>query len=647
MRGSGWGLWMGEVYPSVQIIVLVDLLLIAAAIITTIVIYICWREIRDAKVVVGAILLVGGLWIHAGIFAADLISIIVLPGYVGSEQSSDFATELHLGHSWYVETVSLTSIVAGILIIVLGLRRQIRLLTTMTEENKLGEQRLSQAAEIAKLGYYWWDAIEDKLELCNEQHARSHGCTMEEYFQKASTLENDMPLIHPDDREMVRAQYVALRSGKKVEFEYRVPTSQGERRIREIALPIFDQEGRIVREVGTTLDITEQSALERRLNQAEKLETIGRLTGGVAHDFNNLLAIIMGNLEFLKKEEQSEASQEYLDTAMSATERGAELTRNMLAFARQSRLDPVPLDLNQVIRQTKNWLSRTLPATIDVETSLLANLWQVEVDRASTQSALLNLILNARDAMPDGGKLTIETANVRIDDEYVIEREEDIEPGRYVMVAVSDTGAGISNEELEHIFEPFYSTKGVGQGTGLGLAMVQGFLKQSTGTIRVYSELNIGTTFKLYFPARETRQDSVDPVLPIASPASGDETTILIAEDDADVLKVVAETVRSAGYRILTAQNGDEALAIFERRRDINLLLTDIVMPGSLQGPQLARQVREIQPDLPVIFMSGYASEATVHGNGLRPSDVRLMKPVRQADLVAAIQTALAARKTA
>lgn len=378
-------------------------------------------------------------------------------------------------------------------------------------------------------------------------------------------------------------------------------------------------------------------------HRSQKLESIGQLTGGVAHDFNNILAVIMGNLELLREETQDQAKLGMIDAGLEASHRGADLTRNMLAFARRARLSPEPLDLNTLVRQAKNWMRRALPESVEIETSLLAGLWTAKADAASLESALLNLILNARDAMDGHGKLTIETANVRIDQAYVDARDETLEPGRYVMLAVSDTGTGIDGETLERMFEPFYTTKEPGAGSGLGLSMVLGFVKQSGGTVQVYTEPDQGTTFKLYFPVSDEAQRTERPrYRDIPAPAV-QKSRILLAEDEIPVRDVLIATLDSAGYDVVDVGSGDAALAVFRRDPTFDLLITDIVMPGELQGTSLARAIRETHPDLPMIFMSGYATEATVHGNGLRAEDIRLMKPVPRADLLAAVARALSA----
>ncbi len=453
----------------------------------------------------------------------------------------------------------------------------------------------------------------------------------------------------------IEAVFAKIASGEDAQMDryefpiYQVTGPDGVTRdIYARSVAMRDENGNIERFVGVATDITallkaqeELRSSNERLLQAQKMESIGQLTGGVAHDFNNLLAVILGNLELIEESQDSDEIRACLKAAMAATHRGADLTKSLLSFARQSRLDPAVIDINKMVRETKNWSSRVIPENIDVEISLLAGLWRADVDPGLTQNALLNLILNARDAMPNGGKMTIETSNVRIDEEYNELRGEDVEPGRYVMLAVSDTGEGISEENLAHIFDPFFTTKPVGMGSGLGLSMVQGFLKQSGGTVRVYSEVGVGTTVKLYFRAvggtdDEPRRKEIASQQP-ADPGA----RVFVVEDEEAVLDVLKETLRKAGYHITSARSGDEAIRMWDDNSQFNLLITDIVMPGELQGLQLARALRERHPELPVVFLSGYASEATVHGNGLRPEDIRLMKPVRRADLLAAVEKAL------
>ena len=464
------------------------------------------------------------------------------------------------------------------------------------------------------------------------------------------------PIEFEPDLDSVRQHYVdqdakrvsgvideALQEGTDFEYQARIITKGGsEKNVRVVGEVELDTDGKAIGYSGTIQDVTDEVIREAKVRQSQKIESLGHMTGGAAHDFNNTLAVILGNLEILRDEVDRPQQVECVDAAISAAINGAALTRNMLSFARRAHLDPETTDINDVVRSLERWARRTLPANIETEVSLQAGLWRTDLDKSSLEGALLNLLLNARDAMPEGGMLTIETANVRIDEEYIATRHEDVDPGRYVMLAVSDNGIGIHQEELERIFEPFFTTKDVGKGSGLGLSMVQGFVKQSAGAIRVYSEPGTGTTFKLYFRARQAPKDRG---ISGSTTRQRKELTgnirILLAEDELEVQKTIAKTLRLAGYKVHCTNSGDEAKSAFEADSTYELLLTDIVMPGNLQGTTLAKELRKVRSDLPVVFMSGYANEATVHGNGLRPEDIRLMKPATKADLLEAIESAL------
>ena len=465
--------------------------------------------------------------------------------------------------------------------------------------------------------------------------------------------------IHPDDIGPTQDKFVeALAAGDVFDVEYRVLLPDGRQNtIKGDAVIVRDRNGKAVRVVGTNIDLTEARSTEVKLAearsmavQAQKFDTIGQMTGGVAHDFNNLLAVIMGNLELLQDEvDETDVDKKemntLIDASIEATKRGAGLTQNMLAYARKARLSPVLVDLNEVVRETQTWIGRTIESRIVIQTVLQAGLWPIMADRSSLQSALVNLLVNARDAIDGSGKMTIETSNTRVDEEYVDERGEDILPGRYVMLAVTDTGRGIPSDMLEQIFDPFFTTKDVGKGSGLGLSMVQGFVKQSGGAVRVYSEHGLGTCFKLYFPvapesARENPQEEPAKRRPRAEPSGN---SILLVEDREEVILVLQKTLVAAGYDVVTACNGDEGLEVFRKQRPFDLVITDIVMPGELQGPSMARKIREIDPGMKFIFLSGYASEATVHGNGLTAEDIRLMKPISRNALLDAVSKCLAA----
>lgn len=526
-------------------------------------------------------------------------------------------------------------------------------LRKMAEVVELNET-LSLAKRAGKFGIWDFDIRTGALKW-DDRSQELHGVSPSTF---TGTYEDWARNIHPDDLQVAQEGFAqAISSGKIYDSEYRVLLPDGGyRTIKGDAIVLRDGAGTALRIVGTNLDLSELRTTEAKLieaqsmvAQSQKFEMIGQLTGGVAHDFNNLLAVILGNQELLKDQLQSNQMDlreaiAMTDASIEATQRGAELTQNMLAYARKARLTPVLTDLNKVVRETEKWLRRTIESRIEIETVLQAGLWPTLVDRVSLQSALVNLLVNARDAVAGSGQVTVETSNIRIEKEYAEDRNEDIPPGRYVMLAVTDTGTGIAPEFIDQIFDPFYTTKQIGKGSGLGLSMVQGFVKQSGGAIRAYSELGVGTSFKIYFPATQgasqvsAEEDDVD------FPSAVQERygkRILLVEDQEGVLTVLEKTLRGAGFDVVTAESGDEAFRIFRDDNQFDLVATDIVMPGELQGPSLAREIRSLRPDIRFIFLSGYASEATVHGTGLRPEDIRLMKPVSRINLLNAVQSAL------
>lgn len=448
--------------------------------------------------------------------------------------------------------------------------------------------------------------------------------------------------IDAEDRPHVKQEVNdAIAENRSYEVEFGITTRSGKKmRILERGRPVRTRSGDIELE-GLLIDVSEKHEAEEALIKAQRLEAVGQLTGGIAHDFNNLLAIIFGNLELVLPQLDKADLKESVENCIDATQRAADLTHSMLAFAKRARLRPVQMDLNKVAENAQNWIGRTLPTSIEMNTHLSEGLWKFKADRAGLETAILNMILNARDAMPEGGKLTLETTNTIIDEEFVSSHQETIQPGRYVVLAVSDSGAGITRQNISRIFEPFFSTKGPAKGTGLGLSMVQGFVEQSGGRVGVYSEVGVGTTFKLYFPAL----DEADVENRIARPANAalpKNGRVLLVEDEAGVLKVLVRVLANAGYEVVSARSGEEAWRAFEERADFDLVITDVVMPGQLTGPQLAEKIRAGNPDMPVIFLSGYAQEATLHGNGLPPEDIRLTKPLRMTEFLSHVELALA-----
>ncbi|GAA4338290.1 PAS domain-containing sensor histidine kinase [Variovorax defluvii] len=411
--------------------------------------------------------------------------------------------------------------------------------------------------------------------------------------------------------------------------------------------PLRDAEGQFVGYAKITRDITEKqeaaAALKRTeqaLVQAQKMEAIGKLTGGVAHDFNNLLQVIAGNLQLLARDiAGNERAERRLQGALSGVKRGAKLASQLLAFGRRQPLEPKVVNLGRLLGATSDLFRRTLGDAVEVETVIAGGLWNTFVDVAQVENALLNLLINARDAMNGIGKLTLEVGNASLDEAYA-RAHADVVAGQYVLIAVSDTGSGMTPDVMAQAFDPFFSTKPEGKGTGLGLSMVYGFVKQSNGHVKIYSEPGLGTTVKLYLPRSHEAED-----LPAATEtrhASGGQETILVAEDDEEVCATVVDTLSELGYRVLKAHDGESALAIIQSGIPIDLLFTDVVMPGTLRSPDLARKARERIPGIAVLFTSGYTQNAIVHGGRLDPGVDLLTKPYSREDLAWKVRQVLA-----
>jgi PAS domain S-box-containing protein len=391
---------------------------------------------------------------------------------------------------------------------------------------------------------------------------------------------------------------------------------------------------------GFIRDLTDKIAAEAQLRQAQKMDAIGQLTGGVAHDFNNILTVITGTIEIL-----SEGVTERPDLAAiarmidEAATRGASLTQQLLAFARRQPLEPRRIDPNALIMEAASLLRPTLGEHIEIEAMLEDDTWHAVADPAQLSAALLNLAVNARDAMPNGGKLTLETDNVMLDEAYA-QANPDARPGPYVMVAVSDTGTGIPAALLEKVFEPFFTTKQVGKGTGLGLSMVYGFVKQSGGHIKVYSEEGHGTAIKIYLPRAEAAAESLADAAPVAPVPFGHET-ILVVEDDKLVRDYVVAQLGSLGYLTLAAENAAVALAYLASDTAFDLLFTDVIMPGGMNGRELAEAITRQRPNVRVLYTSGYTENAIVHHGRLDPGVALLNKPYRKKDLAEKLREVL------
>ncbi len=414
--------------------------------------------------------------------------------------------------------------------------------------------------------------------------------------------------------------------------------------------PIRDDNGGIIGYAKVTRDVTERYQQQQELRKtqeqlavAQKMEAVGQLSGGIAHDFNNLLMIVIGNLETAQhhaRKLENAALTRILGNAMRGAQRAAALTSRLLAFSRRQALDPRPIDVNKFLNSAADFIQRSLGERIEVEVVGAPGLWQIEADPNQLESALVNLAINARDAMPNGGKLTIEGANVYADEDYHRMTPE-LAVGQYVCICVSDTGEGMPRDVLNRAFEPFFTTKELGHGTGLGLSQVYGFVKQSGGNVKIYSEVGQGTTVKIYLPrlfgqaAADETEEASEPV------GSDDNETILLVEDDADVRSYLCEVLQSLRYRVVPVSDAAAALRYAQNlQHKIDLLLTDIVMPN-INGRQLARDIHVVRPELPVLYMTGYSRNAVVHQGRLDEGVDMLQKPVSQAELANRVRLAL------
>jgi PAS domain S-box-containing protein len=444
--------------------------------------------------------------------------------------------------------------------------------------------------------------------------------------------------IFPEDLELTRTEMRATRHGRATrQFRCRYVHKDGHM-VPLVWIAVWSEVDHLHYFIGR--DMTDYERTEEQLRQAQKMEAVGQLTGGVAHDFNNILMVIMANTEALAEEEKLDPSlREHLNGIDNATQRAADLTRQLLAFSRKQALRPQRTSINDLVMATAKLLRRTLGELIEIESILADELWNVEVDRAQLESALVNLSINSRDAMPSGGRLLIETKNVELDFEYAATNT-GVASGDYVMLAVTDTGNGMPPDILARVFEPFFTTKEVGKGTGLGLSMVYGFIKQSNGHIKIYSEVDRGTSIKLYLPRNEDKQEIATARQSAAM--SGGNERILVVEDDGQVRAAIVRQLQSLGYAVAEASDGMAALAALEVASEpFDLLLTDVVMPGALTGEALAKEATGRWQEMKVVFMSGYTQDAMISQGRLAAGVLLLSKPFRKADLAEIVRRAL------
>jgi PAS domain S-box-containing protein len=429
------------------------------------------------------------------------------------------------------------------------------------------------------------------------------------------------------------ALHIAATQGHFEREGWRV-RKDGSRFWAHVLIDPIREDGRLVGFAKITRDLTERREAQRELEEArealfqsQKMEAVGQLTGGVAHDFNNLLTVIIGGLETIKRCKPDEAARiaRSVDVALHAADRAASLTTRLLAFSRRQPLQPIPTDLNLLVRNMTELLHRTLGEDVELEGVLAPRLWAAEVDQNQLESAILNLAVNARDAMPSGGKLTLETMNTRLDDSYKATDSEVI-PGQYVMISVSDSGCGMDKATLSRVFEPFFTTKELGRGTGLGLSMVYGFVKQSGGHVTLYSEPGQGTTVRLYLPrllgaaAAEVAPDES------LMPRGGAHELVLVVEDNDDVRAGSVTNLTELGYNVLEAPTAEAGLAMLRANPRIDLLFTDVVLPGK-SGRELAAEAEQLRPGLRVLFTTGYSRDAIVHHGRLDAGVQLISKP--------------------
>ena len=512
----------------------------------------------------------------------------------------------------------------------------------LDEERRTSEQRLLTALAAARMGTWEWE-ITSNRERFDEGLCRLFGADAREI----STLDDVLARVHTDDRAAVAVAFrQSAESGADLDVEFRVARPDGSVRwLRTHGKVLYDAEGDPVTMTGACVDITERRQMEEQLGQVQRMDAVGRLAGGVAHEVNNMMTAILGFTDLLLDPARpGDPRRADLLQIRKAAERAATVTAQLLAFSRRQLRQPRVVDLNLVITELHPMLLRLLGEDKPLTVRLEQDLWPVHADRGQLEQVVINLALNARDAMPRGGRFSIESANVVLDETYLSRHPATaIAPGSYVRLVVSDTGSGIPPEVQARIFEPFFTTKPVGQGTGLGLSMVYGIVKQSGGFVWVYSEPGQGTAFKLYLPRVGLLPEARGPMAEGSVPRG--EETVLVVEDDEMVRLLTARLLASRGYAPIEARNGNQALALVRAHPgEIQLVLSDVVMP-ELGGAEFARRLAELQPELPILFMSGFTDDEVVRRGLLDPDAPYLQKPFDAGSLARRVREILDARK--
>src|SRR5579871_15446 len=529
---------------------------------------------------------------------------------------------------------------------VFAVRTDVTDLVRRDEALQKSQANLTAAQRIAKLGSWEMDLVDAKHPERNPVRWSDETFRILGYEPGEIAVSNKIffECVHPKDRDAyIQTVSRAVAQSAPYSVEFRATRKDGrEIVVQEIASIHSDAAGRPVRMVGTSQDITERRSTEERLRQSQKMEAVGQLTGGVAHDLNNLLTVIIGSAEILEGlfEQQLPAATQPLGNIMNAVEQAASLTRRLLAFARKQPLEPRNVNINEFVTGMKPLLLRALGEQINIEMKTAPDLWTAYVDAHQVEAAVLNLAINARDAMAEGGHLMIETGNMSMDEEMAA-RYVDVAPGDYVSLSVSDDGEGMTPEVLARATEPFFTTKPAGKGTGLGLSMVYGFAKQSGGHMNIYSEVGQGTTVRLYFPRARVATAEAVPANTGRDTLPGGHETILVVEDEAAVRESAVATLTGLGYKVLEAGNGRDALALVAGGAGIDLLFTDVVMPGGVSGQALAQELRRSRPGLRVLYCSGYTQNAILQQNRLNGDTGLLQKPYRRHDLARKVRAIL------
>jgi PAS domain S-box-containing protein len=564
------------------------------------------------------------------ILAASLVPWVGILGLVGFGLA---ATAIHQGH--WLRAVAATFVIGMLAVEFWSARQQLwaawRELNATLAGVRRAEASLQETQRIAKIGS--WRQPRDAPPVWSDELYEIFGL---DPADGPPSIAEVMERLDEDGRERV-ASLLDVERTEALGFSMKLRRDDGSERHCWIeGRPELDAAGRPIGLIGFCQDVTEREMGAAQLRQAQKMESVGQLTGGLAHDFNNLLAVIIGNLDLIGGDlKEGSLEKEFADTALEAALKGSELTKQLLAFSRRQTLDPRVVDMNTLVEGMGPLWRRTLGETVTVKLALADDLWRTKLDPVQMESSLLNLVINARDAMADGGVLTVETANATVDPD-----NPELPPGDYAVVAVSDTGSGIPPELLAKVIEPFFTTKGVGQGSGLGLSMIYGFAKQSGGQLRIYSEVGHGTTVRLYLPRSNEAVQAAK--TPTAGPVKGRGERVLVVEDNVDVRRVAVRQLTDLGYQVVEADTGAAGLEMLAGDHGIDVVFSDVVMPGGMTGIEMIAAAREARPDLKALFTTGFTSAATANNNRVTGADMVISKPYRVTELAAKLREALA-----